>query len=93
MVSNIQDTICSGSSYCVVPSSGSLIVPVGTSYTWQAPQSIPQNSIQTASGSPFGSGTNSPCIGYPNFPIYNNLNPLAPAQLNFQVIPKTGIWT
>ena len=91
VVSNIQDTICSGSSYCVVPTSGSLIVPVGTSYTWQAPQSIPQNSIQTASGSPFGSGTNSPCIGYNNFPIYNNLNPLAPAQLNFLVIPKTGI--
>jgi gliding motility-associated-like protein len=91
VLSNIQDTICSGSSYCVVPSSGSLIVPVGTSYIWQAPQSIPQNSIQTASGSPFGIGSNSPCIGYGNFPIYNNLSPLSPAQLNFQVIPKTGI--
>jgi gliding motility-associated-like protein len=91
VVSNIQDTICSGSSYCVVPNSGSLIVPVGTSYTWPAPQSIPQNSIQTASGSPFGPGLNSNCIGYGTFPIYNNINPLAPAQLNLHVIPRAGI--
>jgi hypothetical protein len=90
IISNIQDTICSGSSYCVVPTSGSLIVPAGTSYSWQAPQSIPLNSIQSASGAPFGIGNNSPCIGYGNFPIYNNLSPLAPAQMNFQVIPKAG---
>jgi gliding motility-associated-like protein len=91
VVTDILDTICSGGSYCVIPPSNSLIVPVGTSYSWSSPISIPNNSIQTASGSPFGSVNNSNCIGYGAFPIFNNLNPLAPAQLNFTVLPKSGI--
>jgi hypothetical protein len=92
VVSNIFDTICSGSSYCVIPDSNELIVPPSTTYTWGAPTSSPPNSIQTASGGSFAAVTNPPsiCIGYGNFPIYNNLTPLAPAQMNFQVIPKTG---
>jgi gliding motility-associated-like protein len=93
VVSNIFDTICSGSSYCVIPNSNELIVPPSTTYTWGAPISTPPNSVQTASGGSFAAVINSNpsiCIGYGNFPIYNNLSPLAPAQMNFQVIPKTG---
>lgn len=91
VVTDILDTICSGGSYCLIPPSNSLIVPVGTSYSWSNPTSVPNNSIQTASGAPFSSVNNSNCIGYGAFSIFNNLNPLTQAQLNFQVIPKSGI--
>jgi gliding motility-associated-like protein len=51
VVANVRDTICTGSTFSVVPPS---VVPLNTTYTWPAPTSVPFGSV--VGGSPQATG-------------------------------------
>lgn len=78
VVANVRDTICTGSTFSVVPPS---IVPLNTTYTWTAPTSVPFGSV--VGGSPQATGV--PVISQTLF----NSSP-AIAQMVYTVTPSTA---
>lgn len=78
VVSNVRDTICTGSTFSVVPPS---IVPLNTTYTWGAPISVPFGSV--VGGSPQATGV--PVISQT---LFNSSNAIA--QMVYTITPGTA---
>ncbi len=70
-------TICSNTSFNIVIPTGSDIVPVGTTYSWAAPNTVGINGLQ------FGAGLNS-VAGT----LSNTTN--APINVNYNIIPRAA---
>ncbi|MES2371806.1 MAG: PKD-like domain-containing protein [Bacteroidota bacterium] len=78
VVANVRDTICTGSTFSVVPPS---VVPLNTTYTWPAPSSVPFGSV--VGGSPQTTGV--PVISQT---LFNSSNAIA--QMVYTVTPSTA---
>jgi gliding motility-associated-like protein len=78
VVANVRDTICTGSTFSVVPPS---IVPLNTTYTWGAPISVPFGSV--VGGSPQTNGV--PVLSQT---LFNSSNAIA--QMVYTVTPSTA---
>ncbi len=78
VVSNVRDTICTGSTFSVVPPS---LVPLNTTYTWGAPASVPFGSV--VGGSPQATG-----VSVLSQTLFNSSNAIA--QMVYTVTPSAA---
>jgi gliding motility-associated-like protein len=78
VVANVRDTICTGSTFSVIPPS---VVPLNTTYTWGAPTSVPFGSV--VGGSPQATGV--PVISQT---LFNSSSAIA--QMVYTITPNSA---